>query len=70
MGEFIGREDQISPVSIRFHVHYVSPKLILKYEGNSEVASILQGKLAIVNVKANKLGEYPIEIGLEGISKV
>jgi hypothetical protein len=58
MGEFIGREDQISPVRIDFHIHYVSPKLSLKYQGNTEVANIMQGKLAVISLKPNKLGEY------------
>lgn len=65
MGEFIGREDQITPVKIDFHVRYVSPKITLKYLGNTEVVTLLQGKLAIISLKPNKLGEYELDIELE-----
>lgn len=56
MGEFIGREDQIAPVKIDFHVRYVSPKISLKYLGSTEIVSLMQGKLAVVSLKPNKLG--------------
>jgi len=39
-------------------VRYISPKLTLKYEGATEVLSLRDGKLAIANIKANKVGEY------------
>jgi hypothetical protein len=47
LGEFIGRADMISPVSIQFHVRYVSPALSIKYEGGSYFVSLLQGKMAV-----------------------
>ena len=56
MGEFIGRDELISPVNIEFHVKYVSPSLGIKFEGNSDVVSLLQGKMAVAAIRANKIG--------------
>lgn len=52
----MGRDEKISPVSIRFHVRYISPKITLKYEGSTDVISLQHGKMAVASVKANKLG--------------
>jgi hypothetical protein len=71
MGEFVGRGDIISPVSIQFHVKFVSPRLTLRFEGSSDVVDLLQGRMAVANIKVNKLGEYELEITLgEGLSKL
>jgi len=58
LGEFVGRDDIISPVSIQFHVRYISPALTIKYEGSSDCVSLLQGKMNVAQIKGNKLGEY------------
>lgn len=60
MGEFVGREERIFPLSIKFHVHYVSPKLTIKYEGSTDVTTFMQGSMAVMNIKPNKLGEYSL----------
>ena len=62
IGEFVGRNEQISPVSIKFHIRYVSPRMLLKYDGNSEMMSLPQGRMGVASIKANKLGEYPLEV--------
>lgn len=63
--EFIGRKDQISPVSISFHIRYLSPKLVLKFEGSTQILSLAPGQLTVVSLKPSKLGEYQLAFGLE-----
>ena len=62
MGEFIGRNDLISPVSIKFHVRYVSPTIQLKFEGRSDIQSLSNGRIAIARIKANKSNEYNLDL--------
>jgi hypothetical protein len=52
-------------------VRYVSPRLALRYEGATEVLSLREGKLAVANLKANKMGEYELSVCLgEGLEKI
>lgn len=69
--EFINRAEDIAPVNIQFHIHYVMPKLRLKFEGNSQVVSLVGSKMPVSRLKANKIGEYILEVGLmEGLPKM
>ena len=54
--EFIGREESISPIEINFNIHYVEPKLRLKFFGKTDGMFLTKNKISVVRLKANKIG--------------
>lgn len=62
--DFVGREESIAPLEINFKIHYIMPTLRVRFEGRSESLALARNRITVVRLRANKFGEYSLEVGL------
>ena len=54
---------------MKIEVHFITPKLKLKYSGRSDVINVKGNKVSMNRIAKNKYGEYCLEISLSGMER-
>ena len=52
---------------IEVTVHYIAPKMKIKYEGSSDVLSVYGNKVALCELSPNKHGEYQLDLAVDQV---